>query len=332
MAVPKKIESEIMEVLDKFTEYMTNDYGHGKETTLQYMKTVIESLLPEKEHVPEIKECKKVEFVSGCDAAPHTEEVVHVSGCDAATNTEEVVHVSRRMSDNATNTEQFVQEPVDVFPDVVVPHNVSTGAKEFVRVVSEKSIPQTPYINPKRVQNTSISSNTHISPCQSKNYATKTEGEYTVHEMSDFEEYLANNYSKLVFAYDKAHLDSHVQHSPSQPRKKAEGFYIKTQYDSIFVNMSCMYGLVPFIYNYSRSGNIAGDVYLSLAILKKNMDIFRIMFPTVKIDTLIGNMSRNPSQKFFLKPDVLNKMTLLLQFAYDKVPTLPMFEQNYNSN
>jgi hypothetical protein len=334
MAVPKKVEIEIMEVLGKFTKTMLEDFGHEEDKTLQYMKTVIDSILPKKEDVADIKECKKVEFTF-TDFLMY-EDILHVSGCDTATNTEDVAHVSR--CETAMNTEDVDHVSTDVLPYVVVVSNsVSSSVEKNVETVPDNSrfenipdniAPTTPEISPARVQNTNMCSNTRISPHQSNSCATKMKGEYTVHEMSDLEEYFEYSYKTLEFDYNNDHLKSHVKHDPSQQPKKSEGFYIKNNDELIFVNISCMYGLVPFIYNYSNSGNIAGDVYMSLAILKKNRDIFRIMFPNLKIDTLIKNMTKNPNQKFFLKPDVLDKMTLLLQFAYDKVPTLPMFVQN----
>ena len=343
MAVPKKIEIEIMEVLGKFTKTMLEDFGHGEDKTLQYMKTVIDSLLPKNEDVQEFKECKKVELtftdflmyedifhVSGCDTATKTEDVSHVS---TAENTEDVVHVSTPIT-----TEEVDNVSTEVLPYVaIVSNSVSSSVEKNVETVPDNSrfenipdniAPTTPEISPARVQNTNMCSNTRISPRQSNSCATKMKGEYTVHEMSDLAEYFEYDYTTLEFDCNFDHLQSHVNHDPSQQPKKSEGFYIKNNDELIFVNISCMYGLVPFIYNYSNSGNIAGDVYMSLAILKKNRDIFRIMFPNLKIDTLIKNMKNKTNQKFFLKPDVLDKMTLLLQFAYDKVPTLPMFVQN----
>jgi hypothetical protein len=339
MAVPKKIESEIMEDLDKFTEYVSINYGHGKEKTLQYMKTVIDYLLPKKEDVADIKECKKVEFTF--TEFLMYENILHVSGCDTATNTEEVSNVSTEvLTEIVTKNSVSTSTEEDVFNSHPVMLEIGTNTEEvayvstevFTEIVAKNSVstiiaPETPDNSPTRVQNTIMCSNTCISPLESKKHVTNTKDGYMVYKMSELMEYFEYEYTTLYFTFNKEHLDSHIDCDPKFPKKK-EGFYIENNGDFIFVNMSCMYGIVPFVVQYSKKASIENKPYIKISVLKQNIDIFRVMFPHMGIDKLISNMTKNIKSKFFLKEEFLDKMTLLLQFAFDKNPTAPMFDKN----
>jgi hypothetical protein len=323
MKIPNKIRGEIVEMLNKFAETVYEDYGYEKDKTLQYVKNVIESLLPHKEDVADEKADKKVNLT--------------FSGVQVIAD---VFHLSPDMLDMGTNTEEVSNVSTEVLTEFVTKNIVSTSTEEDVEVITEECIkvqevednqgnitPQTPDKSPIRVHNVTMCSNTCISPRESEKHVRNTKDGYMVYKMSEFMEYFKYEYQNLKFTYDKAHLNSHVYRDLKGPPKKKEGFYIENNGDYIFVNMSCMYGIVPFIVTFSKSRSIENKPHMSRYILKTNVDIFRVMFPNMNFDTLIDNMNKNNQREFFLNKAFLNKMTLLLQFTFDMDPTFPMFIQ-----